>query len=795
MGLIILTPEILASRVIQSGSVAIGIQDDGLLYKKENDVVTLIEIEPSFNSFTESYQGDSSSFDERINSVTGSGGGTPSEPTNSIQYNNNGNFGGTDTFTWDGNSLTIGTDDLYTLYPAKLKLNVTASSVLGMFTITSGSATNGNGQLGIGTGTNAIPSYYFIRSYGDIGSSSVDDSIELGRILYSGFVSGSLDPKPGASIQGVSADDWGSGRKPGFFPTRLDFYVAPDTGSPEPALALRLRHDSVVDCVQGLRINEYAPRAAAGIPLTGALQYSASHFWGFDSSEWLQLDGGGSGNLFTDITYHALTELIVTETLGKGLYRITDFQTKHQIPYTNVINIGNTEPLIVLATSTASIDHKAYSELYPQDIIHYDWSSMICEDGLTLRPGKITYRKDTQYNLETYYDWRNVKFRRFKIDENTLTPWTASETYYVDDVVSYEDKGVLNIYTAMRNIVFTDENPTALYEWCPVLSDIREYYYLHTSGETYGNVSLYANTSSFQDYYTFAIQEDLTISSGRTGSIGYYNMYIGPTKPNDQELNNVIFISGISKGAINCYENTISYNSVDTTFLNGTSTVYNNNIKFADTNLIIRSSFRNNNYLQFQKNIIKSNVHRNNNSDTFTACIINPDYIYNNIKYANNIYTTANYNFEYNNIELLSILKISTQLIYNQFNVFNNNTLIWDDVYKGYNNYNIGQTFSNNVISGSIYNNNLNTEFGTNTLNTSFMNNSIQGTSFINNNIVGNTFNNNIIRCTVDTVNFDSSTHVANDYECNIYLPSGSSTPKLRYYDDSDNINYKNITD
>jgi hypothetical protein len=119
------------------------------------------------------------------------------------------------------------------------------------------------------------------------------------------------------------------------------------------------------------------------------------------------------------------------------MYLITDHVTKHLIPNTSDINTGNLEPLILLATSTSKFDNLAYSVLYPDDIIHFDFNSNLCEDNSTPRTGKITYRKD-KFNNSCYYDFRNVKFRRWAVD--CSVEWTSGSDYNKNDLIKYNNK-------------------------------------------------------------------------------------------------------------------------------------------------------------------------------------------------------------------------------------------------------------------------------------------------------------------------------------------------------------------
>lgn len=90
------------------------------------------------------------------------------------------------------------------------------------------------------------------------------------------------------------------------------------------------------------------------------------------------------------------------------LYRITDFATVQTSP---IANTGATEELTLLALSTNVFHAQVFSEDFPQDIIRYEITDSSTAGGTK---GRIYYRKDTLLNIETYYDWRNVKFRRWE---------------------------------------------------------------------------------------------------------------------------------------------------------------------------------------------------------------------------------------------------------------------------------------------------------------------------------------------------------------------------------------------
>jgi hypothetical protein len=128
------------------------------------------------------------------------------------------------------------------------------------------------------------------------------------------------------------------------------------------------------------------------------------------SSSGISVTSGGA----EDLTYSELVDRINNSALIKGsYYRITDFQTVHKILGGTDVNTGSVEPIIVLATKQNQIDSLVFSELFPNDILHYkvlDDTIMAPSSG---SKGVILYRKDTQKNLSCYYDFRNVVFRRW----------------------------------------------------------------------------------------------------------------------------------------------------------------------------------------------------------------------------------------------------------------------------------------------------------------------------------------------------------------------------------------------
>ena len=147
-------------------------------------------------------------------------------------------------------------------------------------------------------------------------------------------------------------------------------------------------------------------------------------------------NGNISGDLAVNTTHSDLTLLKDNNSLSIGTkYLITDYTTKHQIPFTTDIHEDVVEPILLTATSNNEFSPSVYSTLYPNDLLAYDIDNVLCEDGSTPRKGFITRRIDTKNNIETPYDWRNVKFRRYSMSGMKFHPTSTSD---VGAVTNYD---------------------------------------------------------------------------------------------------------------------------------------------------------------------------------------------------------------------------------------------------------------------------------------------------------------------------------------------------------------------
>src|ERR1017187_1727432 len=167
------------------------------------------------------------------------------------------------------------------------------------------------------------------------------------------------------------------------------------------------------------------------------------------SEEWVseQLTGLTGGASVTNVTYSELTGLTSTSGLTTGgLYLITDYQTVHTITNTSDTNTGSVEPLLVTASSTTTLKPEAYSYIFPQDVIYYDFNNrQDMMPGCT--KGYVYRRIDTLQNNDIPLDFRQVKFRRWQI--NVINTWDSETTYNKNDVVLFS--GTTQIYISLIN--------------------------------------------------------------------------------------------------------------------------------------------------------------------------------------------------------------------------------------------------------------------------------------------------------------------------------------------------------
>ena len=249
------------------------------------------------------------------------------------------------------------------------------------------------------------------------------------------------------------------------------------------------------------------------------------------------IEFGGGGSTIISKTYAELQALVVSNGLVQGQqYLLNDYRTKHVIPNSDPVelNTGVLEPLILTATSTNEFHVEVKSTTFPTDIIHYRFDDDSCEDGTrdsvnkkwvggTPRTGYISYRKSTNNNLSTYYDWRNYKVRRWKLD---AIEWVSGDIYTERSVAK----------SLIDNNIYICKEQTSELDVTDPKNDIKWQLYLDLTIQNSGGFLSPINNSvnysigninpaniiinnnlpntDYADYYTFSILTELDNSSG-----------------------------------------------------------------------------------------------------------------------------------------------------------------------------------------------------------------------------------------------------------------------------------------
>ena len=480
---------------------------------------------------------------------------------------------------------------------------------------------------------------------------------------------------------------------------------------------------------------------------------------------------GGSGVSIIEHTYSELTTLIDSSSLVPGqYYRITDYATAHNIIGTNQseINVGTVEPLVVLATSTSTLHHQAYSTLYPQDIIHYDITGGNTNDTsffvggtpITGLKGIVYYRKDTVKNVSTYFDFRNVINRRWAINPNT---WSAG-SYNQYDVVT----DGTNVYVSLKNGNTDILSVTA--SWQNIWSMSKSYISTSLLYFYIGNLEIPVNNSDYQDYLTFV--DYTTAYNFELDSCNVEN--IGTI------LGNNVFGFDATPGNGNTYNNTIGQdfqsNTIGYNFKSNTIGRYFQSNTIGDyfqSNTIGYNFQYNTIGYNFQYNTIGDNFESNTIGDNFRSNTIGQDFESNTIgdNFDNN---TIEYNFQYNTIgDNFDNNTIGYNFQYNTIGQdFRSNTIGQDfdnnTIGDGYQYNTIGYNFQSNTIGQDFRSNTIGDDFDNNTIGDGYESNTI-GQDF-DNNTIGQDFNNNTIEQDFqsNTIGYNfQSNNIGQDFQSN----------------------------
>lgn len=328
-----------------------------------------------------------------------------------------------------------------------------------------------------------------------------------------------------------------------------------------------------------------------------------------------------SGGGVESVTYAELVALIGSSglTVG-GQYLVTDFATKHYIvdgnddkPAGNPIITGVTEPLIVTAVAVNKVDKVAKSTLYPQDIIYVDFDSANWTDDISFSDsgvivsgwkGTIYFRHDTLQDNYTPYDFRNVKFRRWK---TAVAAWSGATTYAKGE---FAVQGNI-IYLSLIDANLNNTPVLASDHWSHLLDLTKTEYYNNNPTSTNGIPS----DTVFDDFKTFSEG-----AASATYALCCYSNHIEGFKDNETYddthatilCNNVCFLQDGDYYQI--FRNKISYGSFGNTI--GASFIDNN-----IDQLFTHNQFGGNFYF----NIVGANFTRNCVGKTVNANTFDPN--------------------------------------------------------------------------------------------------------------------------------------------------------------------------
>lgn len=486
---------------------------------------------------------------------------------------------------------------------------------------------------------------------------------------------------------------------------------------------------------------------------------TASYFIGDGSL----LTNISSTSIYTEGTYDEIYSLYTGSTLIPGtFYLMTDYQTCYDQPnynniktpiYTGNYMTGNTEPILLLATSTTGFSPTVYSTLHPKDKLTYDITWNTTEVTNSPAKGRITERID-EFNNRTDYDHRNILFKRYNgysyrenqplaglvgisgITGTTAVLYGNTGTTFNSNFSQGSIIAVQNISPSIFEIVSVESDSLAIISGTSISETINSLYYSAMSDGIMSYHQPNIRQSEVFEYTTFgdAIENSVAINN-------YVGNYANLRSWNETPfiLANNVFING------SYINNTIGNDSFNNTFNDD-----------CDSNQIGDSFYNNSTNDDFDGNIIGDNFNNNyitanfnNNrigSDFNNNILINSDFYRNNI--GNNFSYNVCTNNDFQNNEIGN--QFNGNKIYDNFynndigNGYNNN-----DIYSNYYRNLIGNGHNGNNVYSTFYENEIGQVFEGNTIGTNLTIGSYQ---FYGNKIV-NDFRTNTIRYDFQTNN------------------------------------------
>lgn len=128
----------------------------------------------------------------------------------------------------------------------------------------------------------------------------------------------------------------------------------------------------------------------------------------------------------------------------------------------------------------------------------YNYATIVGKEVVSTRNGYITERINTEYNYSKPYDFRNVKFRRYKIDQTTLA-WNSGTTYAAFKIVTYND----NLYVSIQNANL-NHLPSDTSYWYLIQTNILYHYFLYDSLVLLDVNVITPDLAEYKDFYCYS---------------------------------------------------------------------------------------------------------------------------------------------------------------------------------------------------------------------------------------------------------------------------------------------------
>ncbi len=131
------------------------------------------------------------------------------------------------------------------------------------------------------------------------------------------------------------------------------------------------------------------------------------------------------GNVVVMPSYSDLSILVSSSSLEPGNIYVFPYETISLVgssvaPMLNTSVPGYTtitEQIAIVAKDSSSFFGQARSLNHPKDIISYDFTDNVETTTSTARSGFIKYRRDTERNIETFFDFRNNYVARYSLSK------------------------------------------------------------------------------------------------------------------------------------------------------------------------------------------------------------------------------------------------------------------------------------------------------------------------------------------------------------------------------------------